>query len=160
MEITHKKIFFTGVFLLLVLFLGVPVSWKFFLIGVSAVVLMVMSITLELPKQFSTRGLRMSKQNNTAAMSNQISHPIAPVSSPNTSGVGMTEDRAQAPRMVQKETFSEGVSYTPKPRIRTKPIAPVTPVDVASLATTDIASTLTVERKPRKKKTVNAETNV
>jgi hypothetical protein len=52
MEIKNKKIFFLGIFILLIwTFFGIPTSWKIFLTILSAIYLVVISLKIDLPRR-------------------------------------------------------------------------------------------------------------
>jgi len=49
--IKSRRTFFLGIFIFLIPFLGFPTSWKTFLVVVSGIALIVMSIKISLPKK-------------------------------------------------------------------------------------------------------------
>lgn len=60
--VTDKKTFFIGLFIFITPFLGLPLWWRFTLIILSALSLIIFSIKLELSKKTSSKSLKLPRK--------------------------------------------------------------------------------------------------
>lgn len=71
--INRRATFFLGVFIFLVPFMGLPSSWKTFLIVISALVLIALSITVILPTVITSK---LGNKNVTKNIAEKIEKPM------------------------------------------------------------------------------------